>query len=344
MEIADPLSVALLFMALLLFLALSFFISGSEVALFSIQEKDLENIKKNSQSRRLIEIMKAKDILLATILLSNNFVNISIVILSAYVSEFVFQIPPNSPVGIFINVIVVTSVILVFGEIIPKVYAQFLFIRFSLWVAKPIYYIQKVLYPFPQLLSKISTFLLKEKEVSPSSSSLNLQDFNNIMNYTTKSKSVSSEEKHMLQGLHQTANIAVDKVMTPKENIFALSMDVEFQELLPLIRNGNHSRIPIYQDTLDNIKGILYIKDLLPYINRKTFDWKHLIHKDNLFIHPKTKPAHLLKDFLNRKKHMAIVTEDGQTKGLITFEDVVEQIVGDIKDEFDTTPHKNEQA
>ena len=330
----DILPSVLLFLALLFFFILSFFISGGEVSLFSLGRKDIEEIQGNKrQIKHLKRLTKLRDLLLATILLINNFANIAIVMIAAYISKAIFKIPSDSWIGMAINVILVTSCILVFGEIIPKAYAQIFFKRFSLRIATPLYYFQKVLYPFSWLLYKLSSLLLQKKSIPITSTSL--KEFNSIIDFTKNSQEISDEEKSMLEGIQSTIDIDCHKIMTPKVDIFGVSIDVSFSDLLQQISSHGYSRIPIYKDSIDDIRGILYVKDLLNHIEEKN-KWQELIKEVDCI--PKNKKiAPQLREFLSEKKHMAIVVNElGVTEGLITLEDVVEEIVGEIHDEFDT--------
>ena len=326
---------SLLFLALLFFFTLSFFISGAEVSLFSLDEKELNEMQQeNKQTKYLKNISRLRDLLLATILLINNFANIAIVVISAYISQHIFGIPSDSWTGTLINVFLITILILIFGEIIPKAYAQVFFKKFGLWVAGPLYFAQKTLYPFSWLLYKLSDSLLHKKSIPVAS--INREAFDDIIDFTKNSKEISDEEKKMLENIQRIIDVDSHKIMTPKVDIFAVSKNTSFGDLLNLITSHSFSRIPIYKDSVDNIQGILYVKDLLLYSTQKNMKWERLV-KQVVCIPGKKKLVHLLQDFLEKKNHMAIVVDEfGQTEGLITLEDVVEEIVGDIRDEFDT--------
>jgi gliding motility-associated protein GldE len=319
---------------LLVLIFASAMISGSEVAFFSLTPFDVEELEKNqtkSAKTALGLINKPKD-LLATILIANNFINISIVILSTYLSNIIFK---QNPYKIFIDVVVITFIILLFGEVIPKVYATKNGLKLSQMMATPLKFIGN-LFPVNLLRKALvsgTSFLTKlsnKKTVDVSS-----DDLEHAINLT-KEKSEDNEDHKILEGIVRFGSKDVKQIMKPRTEVKAFEINTKYNELYQGIVKSGYSRIPIYKKSFDKIEGVLFVKDLIPYIDESNeFEWQNLI-REPYFIPETKKLDDLLKSFQERKMHMAFVVDEfGGTSGIVTLEDVLEEIVGDISDEFD---------
>jgi gliding motility-associated protein GldE len=315
-------------------LGCSAFVSGAEVALFSLSQSDLAEAKLMNPDRgKLIEemIQKPKK-LLATILIVNNFVNIAIVLVFYNISITLFSGITSFELKFFIDVVVVTFLILFFGEILPKIYANRNNIKFSLLVSFSIYFLNKILSPLNMPMRALTIFL--ESKFGKKKTNLSVNQLSQALELTTTEDSTQEEQK-ILEGIVSFGNTDTSQVMSPRIDIFALEFNETFEEIFPKIIEKGYSRIPIYNDTIDQIEGVLFVKDLLPYINESSFEWTTLLRKP-FFVPENKKLDNLLKDFQEMKSHLAIVVDEyGGTSGLITLEDVIEEIVGDISDEFD---------
>lgn len=322
------------FLILLILLGCSAFVSGAEVALFSLSQSDLVEAKLMNPDRgKLIEemIQKPKK-LLATILIVNNFVNIAIVLVFYNISITLFSGITSLELKFFFDVVVVTFLILFFGEILPKIYANRNNIKFSLLVSFSIYFLNKILSPLNMPMRALTIFL--ESKFGKKKTNLSVNQLSQALELTTTEDSTQEEQK-ILEGIVSFGNTDTSQVMSPRIDIFALEFNETFEEILPKIIEKGYSRIPIYNDTIDQIEGVLFVKDLLPYINESSFEWTTLLRKP-FFVPENKKLDNLLKDFQEMKSHLAIVVDEyGGTSGLITLEDVIEEIVGDISDEFD---------
>lgn len=322
------------FLILVILLGCSAFVSGTEVALFSLSQSDLAEAKLMNPDRgKLIEemIQKPKK-LLATILIVNNFVNIAIVLVFYNISITLFSGITSFELKFFIDVVVVTFLILFFGEILPKIYANRNNIKFSLLVSFSIYFLNKILSPLNMPMRALTIFL--ESKFGKKKTNLSVNQLSQALELTTTEDSTQEEQK-ILEGIVSFGNTDTSQVMSPRIDIFALEFNETFEEILPKIIEKGYSRIPIYNDTIDQIEGVLFVKDLLPYINESSFEWTTLLRKP-FFVPENKKLDNLLKDFQEMKSHLAIVVDEyGGTSGLITLEDVIEEIVGDISDEFD---------
>ena len=322
----------------LILLVCSALISGSEVALFSLKPSDFPGSDKEytQKDRYLIKLLDRPKKLLATILIANNFINIAIVLLYASLSHLIH---PEQPVVLYgislqfiLDVILVTFLILLFGEIIPKVYANRYSVKFSYFMASPLVFLDKVLSPLNIPMQKISNFL--HQKLGSEKSNLNVDQLSKALELTHEDET-SKDEKKILQGIVSFGNTDTKQVMKPRIDIFALDQTTDFLSVIKQIRENGYSRIPVYKENIDTITGILYIKDLLPYLNQNDFQWSKLVRKP-YFIPENKKLDDLLTEFKSQKNHLAIVVDEyGGTSGLISLEDIIEEIVGDISDEFD---------
>lgn len=308
-------------------------ISGAEVAFFSLSKVKLEDAKnkKTPSIDTVIQLLKNPKKLLATILIANNFINILFILVFTYFGETVFQNISSPILKFLIEIVLVTFLILLFGEVLPKIYANRKPLRFALKMAKPIQFLN---YIFSFLsIPLINLTDLVEKKLAKKQSDISVETLSEALKLT--SNDTSDEEKKILEGIVTFGNTETVQVMRPRIDLFALSEEEEFEDVLKKITKNGHSRIPVYKENIDNIIGVLYIKDLLPHLLKKKFAWQKLL-REPFFVPENKKLDDLLLEFKNKKIHMAIVVDEyGGTSGLVTLEDIIEEIVGDINDEFD---------
>lgn len=321
----------LFFVALLICSAL---VSGSEVAFFSLSNEDLEALKEENDIKGslVIKLLDSPKKLLSTILIMNNLINIAIVTLTTFVAWSIFGLNATGLVVILVQTIGVTFAIVFFGEIVPKVYANKARGEFSLIMAPVINFFSTLLSPISVFLMAISN--LVERRIEKRGFSLSVNELNQALDITTED--TPDEEKDILRGIVNFGTLTVKQVMKSRMEITAIDTEMDFHELMDKINKSGYSRIPVFHETIDNIEGILYIKDLLPYLDRdENFDWKELVRK-SYFVPENKKVDTLLKDFQQKRVHMAIVVDEyGGTSGLVTLEDLIEEIIGEINDEFD---------
>ena len=305
-------------------------ISGSEVALFALSPNDKNKLKEShlKKHKLIIKLIESPERLLATILITNNLINITIIILSSLI--FTNYLTFNSIIlNFIIQIVLITFLILLFGEVIPKTYANRNPLLVSEIMAKPLLFIQKILNPISSILVKSTNMINKNIQKK---SSLNLKSLSQAVHITADTK---DEEKKFLEGIIQFGQTDVKQIMKARIDIVAVNINTPLQEIITMILNSGYSRIPVFEDTIDQIKGILYIKDLLPYFDNPEYDWRKVIREP--FFVPETKKIDdLLKEIKERKIHLVIVVDEyGGTSGIVTLEDILEEIVGDISDEFD---------
>lgn len=316
-------------------LTASALISGAEVAFFSLTPSVLEQAKEEGkrQVARIEAMLKKPKRLLATILVANNFINIAIVILFASLSEGLFIGKENAYLQLFIEVVVITFIILLFGEILPKIYANRNNLVFSQFMAGTLYKLDHYFLFYLTLpMSKLTLFI--EGRFGQRSKTFSVDQLSEALELTEQSDTTKEEDK-ILQGIVSFGNTDTKQVMCPRIDVFALSSTMSLKEIVPLIIENGYSRIPVYKDRLDTIEGILYSKDLMPNLHDKDFDWTTLL-REPYFVPEHKKLDDLLKEFQQKKIHIAIVVDEyGGTSGVVTLEDLIEEIVGDISDEFD---------
>ena len=323
--------------AIVILLFCSGMISASEVAFFSLSAKDLHKLKKSSPKSfsRIVRQLEKPNWLLSTILIANNFVNISIIILSTYLTQFLFTgMDTNSVVYILLQLVLVTFLILLFGEIMPKILAAKVPIKAAKAMSLPLLIIGVIFYPISYLLIKSTNFINKRLE-KRHKNKISIEELSHVIELAGEDL---KEDKEMLEGIVNSINLSAKEIMTSRIDVFALNYNLTFSEVVEGIVNSGFSRIPVYVENLDNIKGVLYIKDVLPYIylqNKDEFKWQKLIKPH--FIVPESKNINdLLKNFQDKKLHIAIVVDEyGGVSGLVTLEDVLEEFVGEITDESD---------
>jgi gliding motility-associated protein GldE len=308
--------------------------SGAEVALFSLSQKDIdEAIEQNETKGNLISnLLKRPKKLLATLLIVNNFINIGIVIIFSFIKNDLLGTIYPDWLQFTIEVGVVTFLILLFGEILPKVYANRNNIKFSKMVARPIHFLNMILSPVNMPMRAVTIYL--ENKLGKQKSNITVNQLSQALELTS-SEDTTDEEQKILEGIVSFGNTDASQVMSPRIDVFALEIDESFKEILPKILDKGYSRIPVYRDNIDQVEGVLYVKDLLPHIDKADFNWITLL-REPFFVPENKKLDNLLKDFQGMKNHLAIVVDEyGGMSGVITLEDIIEEIVGDISDEFD---------
>ena len=322
------------FLLLLVLLMCSAFVSGAEVALFSLSQHQIDDeLSNESKSFKIItSLLNKPQRLLATILVANNFINIGVVLLFAYLSDYFFDHLTNNAVRFIIEVGLVTFLILLFGEILPKVYASRNNVKFASFMAYPLRMLDIVFAPLSVPMQRFTKFL--DDKLGKQKSNFSVDQLSQALELTSE-EDTTKEEQKILQGIVTFGNTDTKQVMRPRIDIFALDITFKYSDVLPEVIKHGYSRIPVYEDNVDQIKGVLYAKDLLPYIERKQFDWTTLI-REPFFVPENKKLDDLMVEFQEKKIHLAIVVDEyGGTSGVVSLEDVIEEIVGDISDEFD---------
>lgn len=322
------------FVAIFALLFCSALISGAEVALFSLSQKDLDETLQEhpSKGKIITKLLEKPKKLLATLLVANNFINIGVVILFLFVGKNWFAAVSSPILKFGIEVVIVTFLILLFGEVLPKVYASRNNIKFAKRVAYPVAVLDKLLSPISLPMRKVTIYL--HNKLGKQKTNFSVDQLSQALELTDSDES-SSEEQKILEGIVTFGNTDARQVMSPRMDIFALEIEESFAAIYSKIIEKGFSRIPVYRDNIDQIEGVLFVKDLLRHIDKEEYDWKTLI-REPFFIPENKKIDNLLKDFQNMKSHLAIVVDEyGGTSGIVSLEDIIEEIVGDISDEFD---------
>tara|TARA_B110000495_G_scaffold199461_1_gene212931 strand:+ start:421 stop:1674 length:1254 start_codon:yes stop_codon:yes gene_type:complete len=317
---------------LIILLVFSGLISGSEVALFSLSKSQIQNQQKSSYIEIIKKLLLNPNKLLATILVANNFINIAIVILFTQIGSDLFDGVRSAVLKFTLEIILATFLILLFGEILPKIYASRNNLAFSKLVAYPLLLLNIILTPISIPMQHLSNFI-KDK-LSFTKPNIGLNQLSYALDLTNPGETTKQEHK-ILKGILSFGNTETREVMRPRIDIHAFKNTLSYDQILKNIIKNSFSRIPVYKDELDNIVGILYVKDLLPFLDKKEFDWLSILRKP-FFIPENKKLDDLMQEFQEKKIHLAIVVDEyGGTSGIISLEDVIEEIVGDISDEFD---------
>ncbi len=311
----------------------SAFNSGSEIAYFSLSHKDIESIEDDIKRERVQHLLDQPERLLATILIGNNLVNIMIVIVLNYAMNHMFTF--NSAIANFlIQTVILTFLILLFGEVIPKLYATNNNVRFATLVAPALQVMSGLFSPLSRLMVKSMGFV--RKAVGSRADEISTEDLTNALQMSDVK---SADEKDWLEGILKFGDKTVSEIMTPRIDIVDIDIEESFDDVIKCIVDNGYSRMPVYEDNPDNIKGVLYAKDILPYIGnskQQDFKWQSLL-RPVYFVPESRMIDDLLEDFRKKKIHLAVVVDEfGCTQGLATMEDVLEEIVGDIDDEYDT--------
>ena len=329
-------------LGLVILLIASALISGAEVALFSLTQKDIDEAKKTKSKsfEIIIDLLTQPKKLLASILVANNFINIAIVILFASLANSLFK-GINSELNLggfkidlvfFIEVVLITFLILFIGEILPKVYANRNNLKFSKFMAYPLKVLDIIISPISIPMQRVT--LCIHKKLGKQKSILNVGYLSQALKLASN-EDTTQEEQKILQGIVSFGNTDTKQVMRPRIDIFALDESAKYNEIIPEIIKNGYSRIPVYKDSIDSVRGILYVKDLLPHLQKKQFDWTTLL-RTPFFVPENKKLDDLMVEFQEKKIHLAVVVDEyGGTSGVVSLEDVIEEIVGDISDEFD---------
>jgi gliding motility-associated protein GldE len=320
-------------LAVLLLFA-SGFVSASEIAFFSLSPSDLNDIENDNHpsDKHIRSLLGDSERLLATILISNNFVNVTIIMLCNFFFAGVIDFGTSVILEFLVITVVLTFLLLLFGEIMPKIYSAQHTLKFSRMAAPIIVFLKKVFSPLSNML--VRSTVLVNKCVSKKNYNISVDELSQALELTDKNE--ISEESNILEGVIRFGGETVKEVMTPRMDIVDLEIQASFSEVMACVVENAYSRIPVYEDSIDNIKGILYIKDLLPYLKKgNDFKWQNLVRP--AFFVPETKMIDdLLRDFQANKIHIAIVVDEfGGTLGIVTMEDIIEEIVGEINDEYD---------
>jgi len=321
--------------AIIVLLILSALVSGSEIAFFSLTPAHLHDLEKENKGKIINKLLEKPKELLATILVANNFINIAIVIFSTYATAILLQ-DIEGWWKFALEVVLVTFLILLFGEILPKVYANRNPVQFARLMATPLLILQKILYPISIFLIKSSNIV--EKKLHKETGNVSMEELSQVLELADDEET-TQEEKELWEGIVSFGETEARQIMRPRIDVFALEDTMSYQEVLNEVSQKGFSRIPVYHENMDNIIGVLFAKDLLPYLNKKDLNWLALL-REPFFVPENMKLDDLLKDFQDKKTHLAVVVDEyGGTSGIITLEDVIEEIVGEITDEYDHDEH-----
>ncbi|MEY8781658.1 gliding motility-associated protein GldE [Allomuricauda sp. XS_ASV26] len=318
---------------LVLLLACSALISAAEVALFGLSQTNLNEMQENDSQRGklVVQLLDKPKKLLATILITNNAINIGIVLLFSSIGDTIFE-EIEGTLRFLLEVVVATFLILMFGEILPKIYANRNRVQFSHFMAIPLKGLNYIFTPLSSPMRSITLYM--EDKLGKKKSNLSINHLSQALELASEGDTTKEEQK-ILEGIVTFGNTDTKQVMRPRIDIFAVNEKMKFPEVIEEIKKNGYSRIPVFSENMDNVLGVLYVKDLLPYIDRKTFNWMSLI-REPYFVPENKKLDDLLLEFQEKKNHLAVVVDEyGGTSGIVTLEDIIEEIVGDISDEFD---------
>lgn len=326
------LSIGIALFCTLILLIISALVSGSEVAFFSLNPSEIEKIKtqKSTSAKKVLQLLDNPQKLLATILIANNFVNIGVVVLSTYITNLWIDFSHALWLGMIFQVVIITFLLLLFGEIIPKVYANKFSYKFSHFMALPLVFFSKIFSPISYVL--MASIKQVDKKINKKNENISKNQLSDALDLTTE----IAEDKEILKGIIEFGSIEASEIMCSRLDVTAIEIETPFENIITQITEAGYSRIPVYEQSFDHIKGILYIKDLLPHIHKEnSFKWQTLIRSPH-FIPENKKINELLQELQAKRIHMAIVVDEyGGTSGIITMEDILEEIVGEITDEFD---------
>ena len=326
--------IAISLLVILILLVLSALISGSEVAYFSLTQTEKHKIFRTSTKRNsyIQKNLESPEQLLATILVANNFINVAIVILFSFTIGNIVDFTNEPILGFIVQIFVISAIILLFGEIMPKVYSTHQALKFARFIAIPLYYAIKFLKPINLILIYSTSFV--NNRIHAYNEHISVDELSQALELTSQTE--LKDDTEILKGIVKFGNKNVAEIMRSRVDVVSVDIDSTYSKIMNLITETGFSRIPVYSDSFDNIKGILYIKDLLPHVHKgANFRWQSIIRPP--FYVPETKKIDdLLEEFQKNKVHMAIVVDEyGGTSGIVTLEDVLEEIVGEITDEFD---------
>lgn len=310
--------------------------SGAEVAFFSLGPNQVHELrlKDNQTDLNVLRLLEMPKRLLATLLISNNFFNVAIVIISTYVTNSLVDFS-RFPywVAFLVQVVVITSLILLIGEVMPKMFASRNNLKTARFLSGPVMFAIKLFYPLSSIL--VSSTNLIDRRISQRAYNVSISELSNAIELTSGS-GTPEEERKILQGIVKLGDIEVKEIMKSRVDVTAVDVENKFTELIRIIIDSGYSRIPAYDETFDQVKGILYIKDLLPHLGKgDSFEWQPLL-RDAFFVPENKKINDLLQEFQEKKIHLAVVVDEyGGTSGIVTLEDIIEEIVGEISDELD---------
>ena len=352
---------AILFVVVLLIC--SAMISGSEVAYFSLSPTDVDELKEDDgrAAKRILKLREKPRELLATILIANNFINIGIILISDYIinqiinktwldsvaSDLIAALSLSGVIEIdslsrFINflfaIVGVTFLLVLFGEVAPKIYAQLNNVRLARNMSRPLAYLKRIFYPLSQPLVRWSNRIENKLSLASNGKTTKKEDIGQAIEITVQNEHNAKAEIDFLKSIVNFNDVAVKQIMKSRVDVVAVEDDINYTTLLEMVISSGYSRIPVYQEDFDHLIGILYAKDLLPFTKQdENFKWQDLIRDDILYVPETRKISDLMKDFQSRKLHMAIVVDEyGGSAGIATLEDIMEEVVGEIKDEFDS--------
>ena len=315
-------------------LLISGFVSGSEIAFFSLDKSQIDDMEDSSAGDKALKLLQKPERLLATILIANNLVNVTIVVLTNFALGPIFE--GMSPILSFIlQTIILTFLILLFGEILPKLYASNYPEKWVRFATPGVVLISTVLSPLSRLL--VSSTSIVKRVVTEQPRAITTDDLSTALEITDVAQ---GDDKQILQGILEFGDTSASEIMTPRIDMTDIADTLTFDEVMTIVNDSGYARIPVYKDTEDTIVGILYSRDLLPYVSHRSddFDWRTLL-REPYFVPESRRIDDLLEDFRRRHQHLAIVVDEyGVTQGLVTMEDVLEEIVGDINDEYDDEP------
>lgn len=327
--------------SVIILLICSGLISASEISFFSLSNHNINKIRqeKTTISKKILALLKKPEYLLSTILIANNFVNISITLISTFLTAILLKDIDNSIVIVLIQLVGITFLILFFGEILPKTIATKKYYKITKIMVYPLTILKYLCFPLSYLLVKFTNIIkkrIKKKDIDK----ISIEEISEAISYASD----LDEEKEMLEDIVNSNSLDVKEIMTSRIDVFAIDYNSPFTKIIGQIVESGFSRIPVYVDNLDNVKGILYIKDVLPYLNiedKENFYWQKLIRQ--AFIVPENKKIiELLSDFQKRKQHIAIIVDEyGGVSGIATLEDILEEYIGEIHDESDTEGDDN---
>ena len=333
--IGFPVEAIFSLIALVILIVFSALVSGSETAFFSLKPADIDAMRSSihKKDKLVLQMRHKPKKLLATILNSHNFVNVAIVMVSTYITTLVFNLQDYPVLAFILQVVIITSLILIFGEIIPKIFANKEPVMISNLMVNPLNFLIKFFHPLSVILIRSTSII--DRRVGVKGQSITLSELSDAIEMTVDD-SVPEDEKMILKGIASFVDMEASEIMQSRVNVTAVDLKDPFAKVMDTVINSGYSRIPVYEETFDNVKGILYIKDLLPYLDvKEKKDWHKMI-RPPFFVPENKKINDLLQEFRDKKIHLAIVVDEyGGTSGIITLEDIIEEIVGEISDEFD---------
>jgi putative hemolysin len=325
--------VAIWIFILVILLIGSGLLSGSEVAFFSLTPADMNKLRKSKHFSKVaaLKLIHKPEHLLGTILVSNNFINLGVIILSAFISNSLVDFSQTPTLGFIFQVVVITFILLLFGEILPKIYASQIRMRWATFMSMPLQFLQYLFSPIILLL--ISSSRIVNKRLSKLKQNISMDDLSEALDLP---KTEVLEDEKILKGITTFGNLDARDIMKPRMDVFAIDITTPYRQVLDEIIHQGYSRVPVYDNFFDHIKGILYIKDLLPHISKSnTFKWQSLL-RPPYFVPESKRINDLLVEFQTQKIHMAVVIDEyGGNSGIVTLEDILEEIIGEIEDETD---------